>query len=121
MGLSSFFGMPHGSGNSRIAERKAERLTIIESWPETKKMRAVEYAMDNVGRDIANENVRRKLVWAIMRNCDSQKQYPIEMISPAGISPRTFRRRKDKFLWLIAQNAKIIENVAPNHVSGGVK
>ena len=84
-------------------------------------MRAVEYAMDNVGRDIANENVRRKLVWAIMRNCDSQKQYPIEMISPAGISPRTFRRQKDKFLWLIAQNAKIIENVAPNHVPGGVK
>lgn len=114
-------GMPHSPGNSRIAERKAERLATIESWPETKKMRAVEYAMENVGRDIANEDVRRKLVWAIMRNCDSQKQYPIEMISPAGISPRTFRRRKDKFLWLIAQNAKIIENVAPNHVSDGVK
>ena len=32
-------GMPHSPGNSRIAERKAERLTIIESWPETKKMR----------------------------------------------------------------------------------
>lgn len=50
-------GMPHSTGNSRIAERKAERLATIESWPETKKMRAVEYAMDNVGRDIANENV----------------------------------------------------------------
>lgn len=76
-------GMPHGPGDSRIAERKVERLATIESWPETKKMRAVEYAMDNVGRDIANENVRRKLVWAIMRNCDSQKQYPIEMIATA--------------------------------------
>ena len=103
-------GMPHSPGNSRIAERKAERLAIIEGWPETKKMRAVEYAMDNVGRDIANENVRRKLVWAIMRNCDSQKRYPAEMVMPDGMSYATFRRRKDRFLFEIAKKSGMIES-----------
>lgn len=93
-------GMPHGPGNSRIAERKAERLAIIESWPETKKMRAVEYAMDNVGRDIANENVRRKLVWAIMRNCENRYKFPLR--SEDGFSEMTMKRRKAVFLWHIA-------------------
>ena len=92
-------GMPHSPGNSRIAERKAERLATIESWPETKKMRAVEYAMDNVGR-----------VWAIMRNCDSQKRYPAEMVMPDGMSYATFRRRKDRFLFEIAKKSGMIES-----------
>lgn len=95
-------GMPHGPGNSRIAERKAERLTIIESWPETKKMRAVEYAMDNVGRDIANENVRRKLVWVIMRNCENRDRYPLRIMDGCGFSERTMKRRKAAFLWHVA-------------------
>lgn len=95
-------GMPHSPGNSRIAERKAERLATIENWPETKKMRAVEYAMDNVGRGIANENVRRKLVWAIMRNCENRDRYPLRIMDGCGFSERTMKRRKAAFLWHVA-------------------
>jgi hypothetical protein len=95
-------GMPHSPGNSRIAERKAERLATIENWPETKKMRAVEYAMDNVGRDIANENVRRKLVWVIMRNCENRDRYPLRIMDGCGFSERTMKRRKAAFLWHVA-------------------
>lgn len=101
-------GMPHGPGNSRIAERKAERLAIIESRPETKKMRAVEYAMDNVGRDIANENVRRKLVWAIMRNCENRDRYPLRIMDGCGFSERTMKRRKAAFLWHVADYLGLI-------------
>lgn len=101
-------GMPHGHGNSRIAERKAERLAIIESWPETKKMRAVEYAMDNVGRDIANENVRRKLVWVIMRNCENRDRYPLRIMDGCGFSERTMKRRKAAFLWHVADYLGLI-------------
>lgn len=103
-------GMPRGQGTGRPAESKAEQLAAIENWPETKKMRAVEYAMENVGRDIANENVRRKLVWAIMRNCDSQKRYPAEMVMPDGMSYATFRRRKGRFLFEIAKKSGMIES-----------
>ena len=95
-------GMTHSPGNIRIAERKAERLAIIESWPETKKMRAVEYAMENVGRDIANEDVRRKLVWVIMRNCENRDRYPLRIMDGCGFSERTMKRRKAAFLWHIA-------------------
>lgn len=101
-------GMPHGPGNSRIAERKAERLAIIESWPETKKMRAVEYAIDNVGRDIANENVRRKLVWVIMRNCENRDRYPLRIMDGCGFSERTMKRRKAAFLWHVADYLGLI-------------
>lgn len=101
-------GMPHGPGNSRISERKAERLAIIESWPETKKMRAVEYAMDNVGRDIANENVRRKLVWVIMRNCENRDRYPLRIMDGCGFSERTMKRRKAAFLWHVADYLGLI-------------
>lgn len=95
-------GMPHGPGDSRIAERKVERLATIESWPETKKMRAVEYAMENVGRDIDNENVRRKLVWVIMRNCENRDRYPLRIMDGYGFSERTLKRRKAAFLWHVA-------------------
>ena len=84
-------GMPHSPGNSRIAERKAERLATIENWPETKKM-----------RDIANENVRRKLVWVIMRNCENRDRYPLRIMDGCGFSERTMKRRKAAFLWHVA-------------------
>ena len=58
-GNSATEGMPRSPGIGRPAESKAEQLAAIENWPETKKMRAVEYAIDRCGRDLESESVRK--------------------------------------------------------------
>ena len=52
-------GMPTGSGAGRPAESKAEQLAAIENWPETKKMRAVEYAIDRCGKALRGTGEQR--------------------------------------------------------------
>ena len=101
-------GMPHGPGNSRIAERKAERLATIENWPETKKMRAVEYAIDRCGRDIGSDTIRRQLMYGIMRNCQGKHKYSRNKIVIPGISEATFSRRKERFLHDVAKYAGLL-------------
>lgn len=95
-------GMPRGQGAGRPAESKAEQLAAIENWPETKKMRAVEYAMDRCGRDLESESVRKQLIQGIMRNCQGKHKYSRNRIIVPGISERTFSRRKEKFLLDVA-------------------
>lgn len=107
-------GMPHSPGNSRIAERKAERLATIESWPETKKMRAVEYAIDRCGRDLESESIRKQLTQGIMRNCQGKHKYSRNKIIVPGISERTFSRRKEQFLYDIAIYCGFAEKVGTN-------
>lgn len=107
-------GMPHSPGNSRIAERKAERLATIESWPETKKMRAVEYAIDRCGRDLESESIRKQLTQGIMRNCQGKHKYSRNKIIVPGISERTFSRRKAQFLYDIAIYCGFAEKVGTN-------
>lgn len=107
-------GMPHSTGNSRIAERKAERLAAIENWPETKKMRAVEYAIDRCGLDLESESVRKQLTQGIMRNCQGKHKYSRNKIIVPGISERTFSRRKEQFLHDIAIYCGFAEKVGTN-------
>ena len=71
-GNSATEGMPRSPGIGRPAESKAEQLAAIENWPETKKMRAVEYAIDRCGRDLESESVRKQLTQGIMRNCQGK-------------------------------------------------
>lgn len=96
-------GMPSGRGTGRPAESKAEQLATIEKWPETQKMRAVEYAMDRCGKDIDSETVRKQLILGIMRNCQGKHKYSRNRIVIPGISERTFSRRKEQFLADIAK------------------
>lgn len=96
-------GMPSGQGTGRPAESKAEQLAAIERWPETKKMRAVEYAIDRCGLDLESESVRKQLTQGIMRNCQGKHKYARNRIVIPGISERTFSRRKEQFLMDVAK------------------
>lgn len=107
-------GMPTGSGAGRPAESKVEQLAAIENWPETKKMLAVEYAMDRCGRDIGSDTIRRQLIYGIMRNCQGKHKYSRNRIIVPGISEATFRRRKEKFLFDIATYCGFDRKDEPN-------
>lgn len=104
-------GMPTGLGAGRPAESKAEQLAAIENWPETKKMLAVEYAIDRCGRDIGSDTIRRQLIYGIMRNCQGKHKYSRNKIVIPGISERTFSRRKEQFLHDIAIYCGFAEKV----------
>lgn len=107
-------GMPRGQGTGRPAESKTEQLAAIENWPETKKMRAVEYAIDRCGRDLESESVRKQLTQGIMRNCQGKHKYSRNKIVVPGISERTFSRRKEQFLYDIAIYCGFAEKVGTN-------
>lgn len=101
-------GMPRGQGAGRPAESKAEQLAAIENWPETKKMRAVEYAIDRCGRDLDSDAIRRQLIYGIMHNCQGKHKYARNRIVIPGISEATFSRRKERFLHDIAKYAGLL-------------
>lgn len=101
-------GMPRGQGAGRPAESKAEQLDAIENWPETKKMLAVEYAMDRCGRDLDSDAIRRQLIYGIMHNCQGKHKYARNRIVIPGISEATFSRRKERFLHDIAKYAGLL-------------
>lgn len=101
-------GMPRGQGAGRPAESKAEQLAAIENWPETKKMRAVEYAIDRCGLDLESESVRKQLTQGIMRNCQGKHKYARNRIVIPGISEATFSRRKERFLHDVAKYAGLL-------------
>lgn len=102
-------GMPHSPDVGRPAEDKAARLAALETWPEVKKMRAVEYAMARVGRGIANANTAKQLTRAIMLNCKGKHEYARGKLYIPGISERTFSRRKAQFLEDIAKFSGLLE------------
>lgn len=101
-------GMPRGQGTGRPAESKAEQLAAIENWPETKKMLAVEYAMDRCGRDLDSDAIRRQLIYGIMHNCQGKHKYARNRIVIPGISEATFSRRKERFLHDVAKYAGLL-------------
>jgi len=93
--------IPSGHNASRTTENIAEQILGLEDLPETKRMRAVEYAAKRIRRDIA-EPVRNKLTSAIFLNCQSGKKYPYKVLDIDGFSERGFYRERDKFLVDIA-------------------
>ena len=101
-------------GTHSAAEGMAEQLAAIENWPETKKMRAVEYAIDRCGLDLESESVRKQLTQGIMRNCQGKHKYSRNKIIVPGISERTFSRRKEQFLHDIAIYCGFAEKVGTN-------
>lgn len=113
-GNSATEGMPRSPGIGRPAESKAEQLAAIENWPETKKMRAVEYAIDRCGLDLESESIRKQLTQGIMRNCQGKHKYSRNKIVVPGISEATFRRRKERFLFDIATYCGFAGKGEPN-------
>lgn len=86
----------------RTAENKAEQLLGLEKLPDVLRMRAVERAQANVRQDLPQE-LRQKLVKAIMLNCKSGRRFPYKVLDVEGFSERGFYRERDGFLCDIAK------------------
>lgn len=93
----------HKSGSvSNPTEDKAFKLAEIENWPETQKMRAVECAKLKIGLDVENKEQRQALTQYIMISCTEGKKYPFRYFNLPEFSKSDFYRRRDDFLYEIA-------------------
>ena len=101
-------GMPGAFGTGRPAENKAEQLAGLESWESVRKMRAVEYAMEQVGRGVQSAEVRRKMIRAIVQSCENRNKFPLERATGCGYSVAAMKRRKAEFLWHIADYLDLV-------------
>lgn len=99
--------IPSAHNASRTAEDIADRILGLDTLPETKRMRAVEYAVKRIRRDIP-ETMRKKLIQAIFLNCQSGKKYPFKVLDIDGFSERGFYRERDKFLLDIADYLDLV-------------
>lgn len=100
--------MPHSNYAGRPVEDKQAQLEAVEHYPETLKMRAVEFAKLRIGLDCNNEEERQRLSNGILLNCESGRNYPFEYLNLPEFSQRDFYRRKDAFLFEIANYLHMI-------------
>lgn len=101
-------GTPHGSNVSNPTEQKTMEIDKLETWPEVKKMRAVEYAERQIGQDVMDAEIRDRLRKAIVQNCKSGKKYPYEKADLTEFSRMDFYRRKTKFLLDVASYLEMV-------------
>lgn len=99
--------LPGSHNASRLTEDQTIKLQGLEDLPETKRMRAVEYAADLVGLDLP-EAQRKKLVRAIFISCTQGRQYPFERLGIEGMERSCFYDRRMKFLLNIAKFMELI-------------
>lgn len=99
--------LPGGHHASRLTEDQTIKLQGLEDLPETKRMRAVEYAMALVGLDLP-ETQRKRLVRAIFISCTKGRQYPFERLGIDGMERSCFYDRRMKFLLNIAKFMELI-------------
>lgn len=92
---------------SRTTEDIAERILGLENQLETQRMRAVEYAAENIGLDLT-ERDRKILVSAIFKSCIQGRKYPFERLGVEGMERSCFYDRRLKFLADIARYMKMI-------------
>lgn len=100
--------LPSAGGVSRTTEDKLVRLDALEAQPETKRMRAVEWAKSRAGAEIANEESRARLVQALLLNCESGRKFPFEKLNLSEFSRMDFYRRKAAFLADVATYLKLL-------------
>lgn len=98
---STYFYAPSAHNASRTGEDKALQLVGLEELPETKRMRAVEQAKQQIGLDLSEE-MRKKLIEAILLNCRSGRRFPYRVLDVEGFSERGFYRERESFLLAIA-------------------
>ena len=78
------------------------RHRAAENALELQRVRAVEYAAGNVGRDLAEAD-RRKLLQAIFKSCTDGRKYPFEKLGVDTMERSCFYDRRTKFLMDIAK------------------
>jgi len=74
---------------------------------ELQRVRAVEHAADNVGRDLA-EGDQRILLQAFMKSCTEGRKYPFEKLGVDMMERTCFYDRRKKFLKDIAKYMELI-------------
>ena len=89
-------------------QQKAFLLEQLSRHPETVRMRAVERAMELIGDRIMNDELRKKLVQAIMLNCDSGRVYIYKDMDLPGISRKAFFAERRRFLWYVAKYSDLL-------------
>lgn len=99
--------IPSAHHASRTTEDIAERIQGLEKLPDTKRMRAVEYAEKRVGLDLP-EDQRKILVKAIFTSCIHGRRYPFERLGVEGMERSCFYDRRVKFLMDIAKYMDMI-------------
>ena len=99
--------IPSGHNASRTTENIAEQILGLENLLETQRMRAVEYAADNVGLDLAEKD-RQILINAMFKSCIQGRKYPFERLGVEGMERSCFYERRLKFLADIAKYMKMI-------------
>ena len=99
---STRFYPPSAHSASRTGEDKAIQLQGLEDLLETKRMRAVEQAKVQIGLDLP-EDMRRKLVNAMILNCKAGRRYPFDCFDLQGIGRSDFYERRMEFLIEIAK------------------
>lgn len=104
---ASRFYPPFSHSASRIGEDKVIQLQGLEDLPETKRMRAVEQAKLQIGLDLPEE-MRQKLIGAIILNCKAGRRYPYEYLDVEGIGRTDFYDRRTSFLVDIAEYLELI-------------
>ncbi len=95
--------MPHANNTGRPIEDRQAQLEAIEHFPETLKMRAVEYARLRIGLDCGSKEERQRLTNGIILNCECGRMYPFQYLNLPDFSDSDFHRRKDAFLRDIAK------------------
>ena len=76
-------------------------LEQLETNPETRRMRAVEYAAGRIGSDLPADQ-RDRLVNAIFTSCIRGRKAPFEKLNVVGMERTCFYTRRAKFLREIA-------------------
>lgn len=99
--------LPGSHHASRTTEDIVVRLEELEQQPETKRMRAVEYAAGKAGRDLPEEQ-RKMLVSAIFTSCIQGRKYPFERLQVEGMERSCFYDRRMKFLVDIAKYMEMV-------------
>lgn len=99
--------LPGSHYASRTTEDITERIQGLEKLPDTQRMRAVEYAAERVGLDLA-ENDRQILVKAVFKSCIEGRRYPFERLGVEGMERSCFYERRLKFLMDIAKYMGLI-------------
>lgn len=93
--------IPSGHNASRTTENIAEQIQALEKRPETRRMRAVEYAAERVGLDLGEKD-RQHLKNAIFKSCIDGRKYPFERLGIDNMERSCFYDRRRKFLYDIA-------------------
>lgn len=90
-------------------EQKAFRLEMLQRSQDTKLMNAVERAMDLIGDRIRSDDLRKRLVQAVLLNCLDRYENTYESFGLNGICRTDFYAERRRFLWYVAKYSGLLK------------